>query len=69
MYPNPAKNSLTIAGEDIKVIEIYSVVGQQVYKDESIKTNVININTTNINSGIYFVRITLKKTAKQVLRD
>ena len=60
IYPNPAKETLTIEGKSIKQIVIYNAVGQMVEKincDE----NIININIEAFPAGIYLVNIIDKK--------
>ena len=60
IYPNPAKETLTIEGISIKQIVIYNAVGQMVEKincDE----NIININIEAFPAGIYLVNIIDKK--------
>ena len=60
IYPNPAKETLTIEGKSMKQIVIYNAVGQMVEKincDE----NIININIEAFPAGIYLVNIIDKK--------
>jgi hypothetical protein len=60
IYPNPAKETLTIEGISIKQIVIYNAVGQMVEKincDE----NIININIEAFPAGIYLLNITDEK--------
>lgn len=58
IYPNPAKDILTIEGENIQSIEITNELGQIILRKEYIDANnQIDINICNLSSGIYFVRI------------
>ncbi|VXC26922.1 Por secretion system C-terminal sorting domain-containing protein [Flavobacterium sp. 9AF] len=56
LYPNPAKNSMTLS-LDAKKVEIYSVTGQLVERFDRVLANQ-NINIEAIQKGIYFVKIT-----------
>ena len=52
-YPNPVINQLNITSEkQIERIEVYNYLGQKV-----IVTNKLTINTTNLSSGIFVLRI------------
>lgn len=65
-YPNPVKNSLTISSEStIDSIEIYSVLGQKV---KSIKVNDIQteIDLSELNRGLYFVKATSSGQEKTI---
>jgi len=70
VYPNPAKDNLTVVVNvsDIKTasIDILSIVGKRVFSQTvsnlSSGKNEININTSNMPSGIYFVNIKYKNT-------
>ncbi len=57
IFPNPAKNKLTIRNNKeliIKGINIINQLGEKVY---STKTNVNIIDISKLNTGIYFVEI------------
>jgi hypothetical protein len=65
VFPNPANSNFTISlnalkASDIKV-SLYDITGKSVYtKNETVHTGInnIGINTSNIESGIYFVTLT-----------
>ncbi len=67
IYPNPADEFLTIdlaglEGNDI-VIEIFSTSAGKVFEDEYLISEgkaISKINTSGFNSGVYFVKFTLK---------
>lgn len=59
MYPNPAHDMLTIKGDNIKMIEIYNIIGDKVFSNEYKHNNNISINTDRFNEGLYIVRISL----------
>ncbi len=55
LFPNPANNFITIAGEGsdaIDAIEIFDVTGKKI-----LTTNVTNINVDNLSNGIYLMQI------------
>ena len=55
IYPNPAKNNIHISmNTAIDSYEIYSIVGQKITAD---KYNEQPINTSNLASGNYFIKI------------
>ena len=60
VYPNPASESITIAGENIVEIEICNLLGEVVYYNSSVvprRDTTIVISTENMPSGSYFVRV------------
>ena len=58
VYPNPANSFFTIEDSEPKkkYIQLFNVNGQVVYKEES-NSQRININTQQLPSGLYFLRI------------
>lgn len=55
VYPNPANDIIHVAmnnGEPIQAVEIYNFNGTKV-----LETKNLNIQSTNISSGIYFIRV------------
>ena len=70
MYPNPAKNSLTITSttNPISFVEMYNVLGQRVLNfnfDQSLSEK---INISGLNSGMYMVRINQNTIKKLVVK-
>ncbi|MBQ4476076.1 MAG: T9SS type A sorting domain-containing protein, partial [Bacteroidales bacterium] len=55
-YPNPASESITIAGENIVEIEICNLLGEVVYEMQRCNGNNV-ISTENMPAGSYFVRV------------
>ncbi|HOY30677.1 MAG TPA: PKD domain-containing protein [Bacteroidales bacterium] len=69
IWPNPAKDVLHVsAGTAIKNIEIYNSLGQIVQTEPSGEMR-LEINTGNMVSGIYFIRISTEKgqTGKKII--
>lgn len=65
IYPNPAKNWLTINGDysTINRAEIYSISGQLV---REITHSFEKINTANLQSGIYFLKLSTETSNKTI---
>lgn len=56
IYPNPVENRLFInTNENINTINIYNVVGINVYSEEKFSSN--SIDVSNLNNGIYIIKI------------
>ncbi len=68
LYPNPAKDYLNVnfTSNSNGEIEILNNVGQIVYSEKITKSSNSNhkISTSNLESGIYFIRIKNDSTAK-----
>ena len=56
VYPNPAENFLKINGENLDNIQIFNILGQKVEEFE-VKGNEVNINTSDYENGVYFVKV------------
>ena len=56
IYPNPAKDLLTIKAENATRVVIYSSIGQKVY-EKQVDSSEISINTDGFDSGIYLVKV------------
>jgi hypothetical protein len=60
LYPNPTKGSFRISGanlgEDAK-IEIYNMIGQQVYKTNLKNQSTTEITNFNGSAGVYLVKL------------
>ena len=60
IFPNPSSNYITIATENnliINTVEVYNILGQTVISKSNIFQVQTNLNVSNLNSGIYFVRV------------
>ncbi|MCX7985967.1 MAG: T9SS type A sorting domain-containing protein [Bacteroidales bacterium] len=68
IYPNPASNYINIISNNIKEInkiEVYNINGVLVLTS----TNTKNINISNLENGVYFIRVRgAKDSGKAVLR-
>ena len=56
IFPNPAKDQLTIKAEDITEVAVYNSIGQKVFSQD-IDADELVINTSDFDAGIYMVRI------------
>jgi len=64
IYPNPVNDKLTIeAQEAIGNLEIYNLMGTLVYSQTNCADKV-EINTSGLQSGIYFIRLTTDKVSE-----
>jgi hypothetical protein len=64
LYPNPTKDNFRINGPDLAQgaqVEIYNLLGQQVYKRDFKGQSTIEINGFNFNTGIYLIKIETHK--------
>lgn len=58
VYPNPAKNVVSISAPSaIDRIEMMNVLGQKVYENATIGSENTTINVSDLDNGTYFVRI------------
>ncbi|MCB2208358.1 MAG: carboxypeptidase regulatory-like domain-containing protein [Bacteroidetes bacterium] len=57
LYPNPARDQITIEAADMTRLHIVNYVGQVVYDAEFDNTQSRNLNTANYQSGVYVARI------------
>ena len=60
IYPNPAKDMITVKGVNMSQIKVYNALGQMV-KAIDCDANEMNINVNNMQNGIYFINITNDK--------
>ncbi len=70
MYPNPAKNSLTIASdsEAIVQVEIFNVLGQKVMGNSFTSSLSETLNISKLNTGMYLVKINNTATKRLVVK-
>lgn len=58
IYPNPVTDHMNITSDvEMTQIDIFNQLGQRVY-GKVVKDNNFNLNTSDFNAGVYFVRIT-----------
>ncbi|MCB0468481.1 MAG: T9SS type A sorting domain-containing protein, partial [Aequorivita sp.] len=63
LLPNPASTNVSfiLNGSNIQTIQMYDIGGRIVISEENISNNEKTISVSNLNSGIYFAKITLEK--------
>ena len=66
MYPNPAKDNVTIESAKDAVVKIYSVNGQML-SQQNINEGINTIDLSNLNAGMYFISVdeTMVKIVKR----
>lgn len=64
IYPNPAKEKVTIEGIEATEVEVYNALGQRVKMVRSSN----EINVSGLPEGVYLVRITDIEGKKHVAR-
>ena len=59
IYPNPATNELHIetTSSEKLTVQVFDITSKQLLESYSFNTS-INMNTSSLNEGMYFVRIT-----------
>ena len=64
IYPNPVNDKLTVETQDVLgTVEIYNLMGALVFSQKNC-ANKVEINTTDLQSGIYFIRLTNDKISE-----
>ena len=57
VYPNPAKESVTIEGDNIICFSIYSSIGEEILHQKAKGTNTTTIDISDFPNGIYVLRV------------
>lgn len=59
VYPNPVRESLNVTSDnEISSVSIVNIVGQEVLKVNNIDHHRADINTSGLDTGIYFIKVT-----------
>jgi peptidoglycan hydrolase-like amidase len=56
IYPNPSKGRFTIIGNSITSIEVYNVIGENIFRSLS-NNQKLDIDLSNQINGVYFMKI------------
>jgi len=71
IYPNPVTDQVNITSEkEMTQVDIFNQLGQNVFS-QVVKNNFFSLNTTEYNSGVYYIRITTENgvaTEKVMIR-
>ena len=65
IFPNPAKNSFTITGKDLKFAEAVNTLGQRVATAKG-QGETLQIDIAHLPTGIYFINVTDEEGRKCV---
>jgi hypothetical protein len=70
MYPNPADSNVHIslkdANDTIENLTITDILGKTIKSIQNINTTEINVDVSNLTTGVYFVEITSDNNQKLV---
>jgi len=60
VYPNPVVNQCTITSDkQLRSIQLFSLTGQKLL-DKTLQTQTTTLDISNLNTGIYFIKITIE---------
>lgn len=59
LFPNPANESLTLKSENLGTVSVYNALGQKMDEFYT-EGSELNINTTQYENGIYFIKVSEK---------
>jgi hypothetical protein len=66
IYPNPANEVVNVKSDfNISRIEVLNFIGQTVYST-TVNSKIVKINTSSLQAGVYFVRVTTSKGIRTV---
>ena len=57
IFPNPSNGNFTISSSDLDDVKVFDALGILVF-NETVSNNSINVSTSNLTSGVYFVQVT-----------
>ncbi len=73
IYPNPAKNTVTISFSDkIKSISLKNILGKTVFAENDINVNSYGLDINKLPEGVYFIEIISsgnRKFLKKLIKD
>ena len=56
LFPNPAKDRVTVKGEGLQEVTVYDVAGRQVMR-QVVDGNEVQVDLSGLNQGVYFFRV------------
>jgi len=63
IFPNPVSSELSIRSSiPINDVSIFSLIGQTLFKNTGLNSQIITINTENLNKGIYLIKLRLSNS-------
>ncbi|MBS1587011.1 MAG: T9SS type A sorting domain-containing protein [Bacteroidetes bacterium] len=60
IYPNPAKEQLTITGTSLMAIAVMNAIGQVLIAQKNYNSNKAIVNVSSLAAGVYFIRVSDK---------
>ncbi|MBW6498149.1 MAG: T9SS type A sorting domain-containing protein, partial [Bacteroidales bacterium] len=60
IYPNPAKNELTIEAAFIKRVALFNLVGQLAFDQEILREKTVVIDISQLKEGLYIIQVETK---------
>jgi len=57
IYPNPTTGIVTVTGENLRQVEVFNMLGQQVFSIKG-EGNELRIDMAELPAGVYFVNVT-----------
>lgn len=63
MLPNPASENVTFSLKTgvIETINLYDIRGRMIFSEKNISSNTKTVSVSNLNSGVYFAKVTSEK--------
>lgn len=73
VYPNPTSNSATVSSKSslLASVEVYNAIGEKVLSYGAVNRNELVLDTQNLSSGVYLVRLVdveNRETVKKLVR-
>jgi len=56
VYPNPARDYVTVSAKNMKQIKVYDIIGQEV-KNINVKKDEVTVNVEDLTNGVYFISV------------
>ena len=60
LFPNPAKDRVTVKGEGLQEVAVYDVAGRQVMR-HVVGGNEVLVDLSGLNQGVYFFRVSTEQ--------
>jgi hypothetical protein len=67
IYPNPANDLVNVKSDyEISRLDVLNFIGQTVYSENTGSSKFVKINTSSLQAGVYFVKVTTSKGIRTV---
>ncbi len=57
IFPNPAKEKITVQGSNLQTIELYSQTGQRILQEQAKNPTHCEVSVNHLPAGLYFIKI------------